>query len=546
MRRLGPPTPPPPFDSHSALLRDLRELRRLSRLSLEQLADSSEKASRDRPGLLPYSKPTFSRFLAGSSGSDRHLETFVAVCIEATGTAGAALPAGWGDHEWWHRRWAAVGNGSELRLESQDATWEGDAVGLSYGFPGVLPTVFWGDAGSAAHQLVERMRAAGRNDDPEGAVVLADELTRHCSEGPGSWAARQAAAYWAAEAGLLRKARQLTADLLRAAREELGPDAPFTLLTARRLADREADLGNHRSAVLGYETFLLGSPGDESRPDPLLARLGRARSMAERGHSYTAYDTLGRLLPVVRRVFGTKHPARLRTELELLRVRAVLPGAEPPAPGEYAALGRDFATVFGDGHRYTALLRATVAEQLTYLGVRAGDHKQVRAQREAVLGLWERSRTKRQHHPVTLALGLLGAELSLCDQELLESDHERLIARSQAISLCEIVVHSCTHGRAALGDHHPYEAAARSVLGVLLPEHDRHQEAAAHLLSAASIFRRTLGAEHPEALASLAALVRAGPAGPPGVHCVPLTQLLDEESQGALYGPRIRLQEAPG
>ncbi|MFD9499765.1 hypothetical protein [Streptomyces sp. NPDC060035] len=546
MRRLRPPAPPPPFDSHSALLRDLRALRKLSRLSFEQLADGSAEAALAHPGLLPYSKPTFSRFLAGRSGSDRHLETFVAVCVLAAEAAGTVLPAGWGDHRWWLRRWAAVGPGSELRLESQDATWEGDALGLPYGFPGVLPTVFWGDVGSAAHQLVERMRAAGRNDDPEGAVELADELTRHCPEGPGSWAARQAAAYWAAEAGLLRKARQLTSDLLRAAREEFGPDDPFTLLTARRLADREADLGNHRSAVLGYEAVLLGSPGDESRPDPLLARLGRARSMAERGHSYTAYDTLGRLLPVVRGVFGAQHPARLRAELELLRVRAVLPGAEPPGPDEYAALGRDFDRVFGGGHRYTALLRATTAEQLTHLAVRAGDRKQARAQRETVLGLWERSRAKRQHHPVTLALGLLGAALSLCDQELLDSDHVRLQARTQAISLCEIVVHHCAHGRAALGDHHPYEAAARSVLGALLPEHERHREAAEHLLSATSIFRRTLGPEHPEALASLAALVRAAPSGPPGVHCVPLAQLLDEESQGALYGPRIPPQRAPG
>ncbi|WP_406394074.1 hypothetical protein [Streptomyces sp. NBC_00887] len=544
MRRLSPPTPPPAYDSYSALLRDLRTLRKLSRLSFEQLAAGSVKAALAHPELLPYSKPTFSRFLAGS-GSERQLETFVVVCVRAIETAGAVLPASWNDRGWWHRRWAAVGPGSELRLESQDATWEGDALGLPYGFPGVLPTVFWGNVGSAAHQLVERMRTAGRNDDPEGAVELADELTRRCPEGPGLWAARQAAAYWAAEAGLLRKARQLTSDLLRAAREELGPEAPFTLLTMRRLADREAELGNHRNAVCGYETVLLGSPGDESRPDQLLARLGWARSMAERGHSHTAYDALGRLLPVVRGVFGPQHPARLRTELELVRVRAVLSGAQPPGPGEYVALRRDFETVFGDGHRYTALLRATTAEQLTYLAVHAGDRKEARAQREVALGLWERSRAKRQHHPVTLALGLLGASLSLCDQALLDSDHVRLQARTQAVSLCEIVVHDCVNGRAALGNHHPYEAAARSVLGALLPEHERHREAVEHLLSAVSIFRRTLGAEHPETLASLAALVRTAPAGQPDALCVPLAQLLDEESQGALYGPLFRPQELP-
>jgi len=336
-------------DNARKLREDMKTLRRASGRTFESLG---------REG--GFGHATYQRLMTGGSPNLEAFVSFVSLCLSELGRAPKGLHPDCMNLGWWQVRWMTVGPGADRR-DDYDATWEGDASGLTV-FSTIPPGSFW-EPVPGGRDLVQEMWQAGKSDDLELALSAAEQLRRQAAgSGLPHFVAWQAWAYWLAESGNLRAAQVEMGNLLAAVERAFGDEQEnLIVLVLRRLADKEAELGMHRQAAQRYER-ILARPDWGGATNQLLARLGWTRLLAERGHTLLAVEALQRVEAEANDLFGPQHPARLRLRMELFRLSSVLPRAACQRPAEADALDKEFTRSFGSQHRYTHLLKGSLLE----------------------------------------------------------------------------------------------------------------------------------------------------------------------------------------
>ncbi|MEW2413734.1 tetratricopeptide repeat protein [Streptomyces sp. NPDC046866] len=393
----------------------------------------------------------------------------------------AAAP--WRDRAAWQRRWEELDDRGR-----SDALLAGTPTGGALGWDGPLERAGMGADTELAWltgSRLPRIAAVIGELSALGLYRRAHDVAREflrCAEetlppqDPGMLAARHVAAYWAGEAGEVRRARDLTARLGADCLDALGADHPLTRLSALRLAAWTTGAGDPAQGRRLYRELARNGPDDRIT---LLARLGGAGAAHLAGDTDESLDRLAALLPDLRAEYGEHHAVVLAARMQQVRGRRRMGERGWSCSLELLdGLVREASEHLGPAHPLTLYVRGRHARAV-------GSHGDwPRALELAEETYREAVRVNGPDHPDSLTVG---------------NSLAVILARSDA-QASEVLFREL-HGRARdrLGDDHYRTLRIAHNLTVVVHSHD--PAAARPLYEEVREARvRVLGADHPDTL----------------------------------------------
>ncbi|GGV88880.1 tail fiber domain-containing protein [Streptomyces massasporeus] len=333
-------------------------------------------------------------------------------------------------------------------------------------------------------------------------------------------AARHALAFWTGNTQDVRRALELTTDLLADCSHHLGPDHILTRLAALRKALWLGHMGRwHESNRLYARTaHHEAALPDQDRTLWLLARWGMARTGGRSGNWIHAHIELDQLLPDVIKAFGPDDPTALAARHSHAWATARM-GHHNEACDLLTRLADDAEAALGPGHPTSLRIRISLAHWIQRCGPAEDALSMATAVRTHCEGLLGPDHVLSTEAAEVEALCRVDADpvTAIDDLRDVASHRERYLGRAHPQTLLALANYAAVKatvdgprtvvalfrelvresGR-ALGEDHPESLRVRMNLAIATLETEGAERARPLCVGAVAALRRVLGDEHPE------------------------------------------------